>query len=87
MRTTAIATVVLLLGTVPSMAQSCDELWYQRNLIYKEAGYCFKTAAAIKNFGNAGCKFDDQADVPLSARDRAEVASIKKMERAMGCSQ
>lgn len=87
MRTTAIATVVLLLGTVPSMAQSCDELWYQRNLIYKEAGYCFKTAAAIKNFGNAGCKFDDQADVPLSARDRAEVASIKKVERAMGCSQ
>ncbi|MCF4123828.1 YARHG domain-containing protein [Methylobacterium sp. SyP6R] len=87
MRTTAISAVLLLLGTVPSMAQSCDEFWYQRNMIYKEAGYCFKTAAAIKNFGNAGCKFDDQADVPLSARDRAEIASIKKMERAMGCSQ
>lgn len=87
MKRTAIATLIVLLGTVPSMAQSCDEFWYQRNMIYKEAGYCFKTAAAIKNFGNAGCKFDDQADVPLSARDRAEIANIKKMEKAKGCSQ
>ncbi|KMO30285.1 hypothetical protein VQ02_28240 [Methylobacterium variabile] len=87
MKRTVVAALLLASGAAPGMAQSCDEFWYQRNMIYKEAGYCFKTAAAIKNFGNAGCKYDDQADVPLSARDRAEIANIRAMERAKRCPQ
>lgn len=79
------AIVLFLSGTTLAMAQSCDEFWYQRNMIYKQAGYCFKTAKAIRNLGNAGCRYDDQADVPLSARDRAEIATITAMERARGC--
>lgn len=82
---TTIAALLLLASATPGLAQSCDEFWYQRNMIYKEAGYCFKTANAIRNFGNAGCKYDDQADVPLSARQRAEIARIQSMERAMRC--
>jgi hypothetical protein len=75
-----------LLGTVAAaLAGPCDELSYQRNAIYKRAGYCFKTAAQIQVFGNAGCQFDNQADVPLSARARAEIASIVREERVMGC--
>jgi hypothetical protein len=85
MKTTTIAALLLLAGATPGLAQSCDEFWYQRNMIYKEAGYCFKTANAIRNFGNAGCKYDNQADVPLSARERAEIAQIQSMERAMRC--
>ena len=80
--------VVILCGTVSTcLAQSdgCAELSYRRNSIYKQAGYCFKTAAQIRNFGNAGCQFDDQADVPLSARDREVVASILREERMLGC--
>ena len=42
-------------------------LWEVRNWIYKENGYCFHTPKAIKAFGNAGCKYDDAADVPLNA--------------------
>ncbi|MGX7708296.1 YARHG domain-containing protein [Methylobacterium sp. Gmos1] len=85
MKKAAIAAVLVLGGATPSLAQSCDEFWYQRNMIFKEAGYCFKTARAIRNFGNAGCRYDDQAEVPLSARQRAEIAEIASMERAMRC--
>ncbi len=75
---------VLLVGTV-ARAQSCGELSYRRNAIYKDAGYCFKTAEQIRNFGNAGCQFDSQADVPLSANQRAEIADIVRAEREYGC--
>jgi YARHG domain len=84
-KTAAITALLLLAGATPVLAQSCDEFWYQRNMIFKEAGYCFKTARAIRNFGNAGCRYDDQADVPLSARQRAEIAEITAMERARRC--
>ncbi len=78
--------VVALMGCGPAAAApSCEELSYQRNAIYKDAGYCFKTAAQIRNFGNAGCRFDSQEDVPLSARARREIAEIVSEERALGC--
>ena len=36
----------------------CDELWGERNSVYYEAGYCFKTDRAIRAFGlNEGCKY------------------------------
>lgn len=66
-------------------AQGCDELWYERNRIYKEAGYCFRTPRGIRAFGNAGCSYDDERDVPLSARQRETVAQIRRTERAIGC--
>lgn len=71
--------------TAPALAQSCSRLWSERNAIYKDAGYCFKTSRAIRTFGNAGCSFDDIEDVPLSARDRARVADIQRDERDLGC--
>ena len=72
------------LSAAPAWA-SCGELSFQRNAIYKRAGYCFKTAEQIRTFGNAGCRFDEQADVPLSARERAAVAAILREERLEGC--
>jgi hypothetical protein len=32
---------------------TCSELWYERNAIYAENGYCFKTAKARAVFGKA----------------------------------
>jgi hypothetical protein len=70
----------------PANAQGgCQRLWVERNAIYKEAGYCFKTARAISYFGNSGCRYDFEADVPLSRSDRARVAAIQREERALGC--
>jgi hypothetical protein len=63
----------------------CQPLWDVRNTIYKENGYCFHTAKAIKYFGNAGCKLDDAADVPLSKIEHHNVLAIKKVEKNKGC--
>ncbi len=87
------AAVVLALAIPPlpliaaseTAAQGCGELWYQRNRIYKSAGYCFRTARAIRAFGNAGCGYDSEEDVPLSARQRRRVAELKAAEDDLGC--
>lgn len=64
---------------------SCAELYVRRNGIYRDAGLCFHTARAIRMFGNAGCSFDNAADVPLSHNERAVIAAITREERARGC--
>jgi hypothetical protein len=77
---------VIVVAAGPAFAQStCEQLWYSRNAIFKEAGYCFKTTRAIRTFGNAGCQFDEQEDVPLSNRQRQDVNDIQRAERALRC--
>jgi len=72
---------------VPSSAgaQTCQSLWVERNSYYKAAGYCFKTARAIAYFGNAGCRYDNEASMPLSRAVRARIAEIIRLERRLGC--
>jgi hypothetical protein len=82
----AIAATSLAITVSTAHAQSCYDLWVQRNSVYKEAGYCFKTPRAIRYFGNAGCTYDNEADVPLSPGERGQIASITGMERRAGCS-
>jgi hypothetical protein len=60
----------------PASAQSCQDLWVERNSYYKEAGYCFS---------NAGCRYDDERDLPLSRAVRARIAQITRLERRLGC--
>ncbi len=80
------AALILIGSGVSVAAQStCEQLWYSRNAIYKEAGFCFKTTRAIRTFGNAGCQYDDVEDVPLSSRQRREVNDIQRAESAMRC--
>lgn len=81
----AACSITLCLASPALAAFPCDELWAERNAVYAEAGYCFKTARAIQEFGNAGCRYDNLADVPLSARDRAKVADIVAQERVNRC--
>ncbi|MGW9328608.1 YARHG domain-containing protein [Bosea sp. NPDC055594] len=66
-------------------AQTCEDLWYQRNEIYKAQGYCFRTERAIRAFGNAGCVYDNVEDVPLSTSQRRQIADIQRVERTHGC--
>jgi hypothetical protein len=73
-------------GPPPSPpGQTCDQLWVARNSIYKMRGYCFKTQRAINYFGNAGCMYQNEDDVPLTPQDRAHISQIQAQERAMGC--
>jgi YARHG domain len=83
----ALAAMVTAELPTPANAQgdTCDSLWVARNAIYKAKGYCFKTPRAINYFGNAGCRFDDEAAVPLTPSDQAAIASIQARERALGC--
>jgi hypothetical protein len=74
-----------LVAASQANAQSCQALWAERNSYYKDAGYCFKTARAIAQFGNAGCQYDNEAAVPLSRAVRARIAEITRIERAYGC--
>ncbi len=61
---------------------TCGELWYERNAIYAENGYCFKTKAAIKVFGK-GCFAPNGK---LSASEQQTVNWIKHWERKKHCS-
>ncbi|MCG5245216.1 YARHG domain-containing protein [Methylorubrum extorquens] len=87
MRFLAAAVLVSLAASPALAAFPCDELWGERNAIYKDAGYCFRTERAIRAFGNSGCKYDELADVPLSARQRAGIADIQRQERENGCAR
>lgn len=64
---------------------SCDELWYRRNAIYKAGGYCFRTPRGIAAFGNAGCRYFEEADTPLTPQQRDLLATIRQQERESGC--
>jgi len=86
----AAAAAILLASTAGLAAQdytawSCRDLWVERNQIYKDAGYCFSTPRAIRTFGNAGCSYDRQGDVPLSANQRRIIQAIIRAERFNGC--
>jgi hypothetical protein len=62
---------------------SCSELWYARNAIYAEAGYCFKTDRAISVFGKR-C-FPPYGELSGSGRQRVD--EIKSWEERKGCSR
>ncbi len=86
----AAAAAFLVASTAGLLAQdfdawSCQDLWMERNQIYKNAGYCFSTPRAIRTFGNAGCVYDRQEDVPLSANQRRIVQAIIRAERINAC--
>jgi hypothetical protein len=81
----AAACLGLAASVAPARADVCFDLWVERNSIYKAYGYCFKTPKAINYFGNAGCQYDYEGDIPFSRADKARVLSIKTQERALGC--
>jgi hypothetical protein len=66
-------------------SMSCGDLWYRRNEIFARNGYCFKTDRAIRAFGNRGCRFYVEGDVPMSRAEREEVGILRAIERRRGC--
>ena len=66
----------------PLRYMSCSELWYARNAIYAQNGYCFQTSRAISVFGPA-C-FPPYGR--LSSYEQRQVNDIIAWERRRGCS-
>ena len=84
--TLAIAACLSVAGATPSLAQgyramSCGDLWYARNAIYADKGYCFKTARARAVFGR-GC-FPPYGRLTRSERRR--IVAIERWEARRGC--
>jgi hypothetical protein len=61
---------------------SCQELWFMRNSIYHDMGYCFQTARAIRTFGNQGCF---TRNPHFNRHQRSNIAAITAAEDARGC--
>ncbi|SNY93243.1 YARHG domain-containing protein [Cohaesibacter sp. ES.047] len=60
---------------------TCGELWYERNAIYAQQGYCFKTRRARQTFG-------PRCYSPwgrLTASQQRRVNRIVGWERRYGC--
>jgi hypothetical protein len=83
----AVVGASLIIGAQIASAQgyaslSCGQLWQERNAIFAEYGYCFKTPQAISAFGR-GC-FPPYGRLPSSAQHRVD--DIISWERRKGCS-
>jgi len=83
----ALAAGMLALTAAPAGAQqlselSCKALWVQRNSIYAERGYCFKTKDAIAVFGKRCYPPYGQ----LSPDEQRYVDEIRYWEARKGCS-
>ena len=78
----AVLALAALLTTTSAHARSCADLWYERNLIFAENGYCFTTRLGQTTFANIECWTDDPR---LTAAERRRIAAIKREERARGC--
>lgn len=86
----AVLLATLGISAVPASAQdywsmSCEQLWYERNAIYKAHGYCFRTERAIRTFGNEGCFVASESALDYSPAARRAVALIVQVERQKFC--
>ncbi len=63
-------------------AKMCMKLWFQRNSIFHDNGYCFGSAKGKKYFDNASCVTSKPA---LNATEKSRVKSLQQTEAALGC--
>lgn len=66
-------------------ALSCENLAHIRNQIHAQNGYCFQKAPLKKQYNTVGCKWPLLVLVPLNKYERANVTTIRKIERAKRC--
>ncbi len=83
MRSLLVTTVFTLLFPVTNaLADSCYDLWYQRNLIYAQNGYCFKTDLAQRTFSDFPCRTDHPQ---FSSYEKKRIEQLKAEERERHC--
>ncbi len=61
---------------------TCEELWYARNLIFHNHGFCFQSARARAAFDTSQCTTRNPR---LTAAEQTEVQRLQSLERANGC--
>ena len=67
----------------PALADDiCHDLWYTRNAIMDQAGYCFGSVLGQAVFGTGPCT---GKSVALSPADSRIVAQLRRAEKRIGC--
>jgi hypothetical protein len=79
---TAATAIALIAPGTALAATSCFDLWYARNAIYDENGYCFKTDLAQEYFDNSDCW---TSKPKFSKKEWAAILAIKDEEEARDC--
>lgn len=64
-------------------SRHCDELWFTRNWVMDQAGYCFGSALGQATFGNSDCLGEQ---IALSPAQTALVGEVRRIESIHGCS-
>jgi hypothetical protein len=78
-----VASLLMLLGiTTVAQAESCYDLWYERNAIYDAHGFCFKTQLGKETFDNSDCV---TSIVQLTPAEQRRVDQIKAEEKRRNC--
>jgi hypothetical protein len=65
-----------------AMAQSCYDLWYERNAIYDANGYCFSSQLGMDTFDNSDCWTDSPN---FSRAEQRRIDQLRRQERSRGC--
>ena len=74
--------IICTLSTLALANDGCDDLWFTRNLIFDQVGYCFGSPLGQAVFDNADCT----AKTPqLSDQDRTRVDAIEAEEARWDC--
>ena len=74
--------IPLTLVPAAAQAQSCYDLWLERNSIYDRNGFCFKTRLGRETFDNSDCYTNNPR---LTRAEQLRVEAIRRQERRMGC--
>lgn len=88
---TAILTFLCMTMTVQAetftdaTAETCGELWRERNEIFIQRGLCPPVPLARALFSGAGCTTDDASSIVLDDRIRDRIADIRAREVFLGC--
>jgi len=65
-----------------AFADSCYDLWYERNAIYDDNGYCFKTSLGKRVFDNSDCY---TSDPDFTRAEQRRIDQIRREEKRLGC--
>lgn len=75
--------IAAMLGlSSPSFGDTCDDLWFSRNMIFDQAGHCFSSDNAKRIFDNQNCT---GAVSKLPKDQEARVSTLRGMEKELGC--
>lgn len=72
-------------GVAELRGLSCQNLWYVRNSIYDDHGYCFRTRAAQAEFDNSDCYETESSRLRFNRHEQTNIDRIVQVERQKGC--